>query len=475
MVRVAGLKRRIATGLAVRDRRPAWSRARCSSRSAAVSARADGAARRASSSERRPAGAGRGGHRPRPLGRAGRGRAGRRCTSIFRDADLPGAHAARRRPGAPVPLHLRAVAQPRRRWCATRKTGKEHFARVKVPPMLPRFVRSTGATPRPTAAVRPARGRHRRAPRPALPGHGGARAPHLPGHPQRGPRGRGGRRREPPPGAREGAAAPPLRPAGPARGRRRTWTTTSSTCSSASSASPSRRSTGCPAPLDLRGLYVLADLDRPDLQLPAVRARRRTRDLAAGRDRQAGDIFAAMRRKRRPAAPPVRLVRDHGAGVHRAGRRRPARARDQADALPHLAATAPIVDALIDAAEAGKQVLALVEIKARFDEQANIRWARKLEQAGVPRRLRPRRPQDPLQARAGRPPGGRRAAPLLPHRHRQLQPEDRPHLRGPRPAHRRRRRSARTSPACSTSSPAIAHRAEVQAAARRPAHLRAAA
>ena len=92
-------------------------------------------------------------------------------------------------------------------------TGTTLFARVKVPPQLPRFV-STSKRP-----VRPAGRRDLRPSRAALQGHGGAGAPRLPGHPQRGPRRRRGRYGEPHAGAGEGAPATPVRATGPAGGR----------------------------------------------------------------------------------------------------------------------------------------------------------------------------------------------------------------------------------------------------------------
>src|SRR3954468_24053625 len=132
--------------------------------------------------------------------------------------------------------------------------------------------------------------------------------------------------------------------------------------------------------LDLVGLHSIADLPREDLKYPAF-VPTTHRQLAEVESAKPVDVFKAPRRY------DVLLQHPYDSFATSVQR-----FLEQAAADPHVLAIkqtlyrtsgdSPIIDALIDAAEAGKQVLVIVEIKARFDEEANIRWARKLEQAG---------------------------------------------------------------------------------------------
>ena len=182
--------------------------------------------------------------------------------------------------------------------------------------------------------------------------------------------------------------------------------------------------------LDLTALWQLVDLDRPDLKAPTYVPVVPLRLLPHGRGRAGRRVRPDPARRHLPA-PPVRVVHRLGRAVHRPGRRRPDVLTIK-QTLYRTSGDSPIVRALIRAAEQGKQVVVLVEIKARFDEENNIVWARRAGAGGRARRVRPRGPQDALEGRARRAPRGVRAPPLPPHRHRQLQLEDRPAVRGPR-------------------------------------------
>ncbi|HHW50159.1 MAG TPA: RNA degradosome polyphosphate kinase [Pseudoclavibacter sp.] len=136
-----------------------------------------------------------------------------------------------------------------------------------------------------------------------------------------------------------------------------------------------------PAPLDLTGLWSIMKLDRPALKYPVavpttspmlydIEANQHSEFWAAIRS---GDIL--LHHPYESFATSVQAFLAHAAADPKVLAIKQTLYRTSGDS--------PIVQALIDAAQAGKQVLALVEIKARFDEANNISWARKLERAGV--------------------------------------------------------------------------------------------
>ena len=135
-----------------------------------------------------------------------------------------------------------------------------------------------------------------------------------------------------------------------------------------------------PEPLDLRGLTSIAFLKRPELRFEPHSIT--TSPYLEADEDEAADIFAALREREVLVHHPYEsFATSTQAFLEQAAEDPQVLAIKQT--LYRTSGDSPVVDALIDAAEAGKQVLALVEIKARFDEKNNIAWARKLEAAGV--------------------------------------------------------------------------------------------
>ncbi|MDN6762897.1 polyphosphate kinase 1, partial [Acidipropionibacterium jensenii] len=136
-----------------------------------------------------------------------------------------------------------------------------------------------------------------------------------------------------------------------------------------------------PAPLDLTGLFSLGDVDRDDLKYPNFLPITHPH-LAEVETARPANILAAIRRRDVLVHHPYDSF---ATSVQRFIEQAAADPKVLAikQTLYRTSGDSPIVDALVEAAQAGKQVLAVVEIKARFDEQANIGWARVLEKAGV--------------------------------------------------------------------------------------------
>jgi polyphosphate kinase len=131
-----------------------------------------------------------------------------------------------------------------------------------------------------------------------------------------------------------------------------------------------------PGPLDLADVMALADLSHPQLAYPSF-----VPATPAALQRDPEELFAAIEEGEVLVHHPYDSFTTTVQELIEQASVDP-RVLAIKQTLYRTSGDSPVVDALVDAARSGKQVLVIVEIKARFDERANIRWARKLEQAG---------------------------------------------------------------------------------------------
>jgi len=136
-----------------------------------------------------------------------------------------------------------------------------------------------------------------------------------------------------------------------------------------------------PGPLGLSGLMQLTDLDRPELRLPSFTPV--TAAEFAAPPGEHTDLFAVLRERDVLVHHPYDAFATSVQAFIEQAARDPQVLAIKITLYRTSGQGSPIIRALLDAAEAGKQVVALVELKARFDEEANIVWAKALEEAGV--------------------------------------------------------------------------------------------
>ena len=136
-----------------------------------------------------------------------------------------------------------------------------------------------------------------------------------------------------------------------------------------------------PSPLDLTALNKIADLGFPDLKYEKFRSRKAP-SLSEVDTEDTNLFFSAIRQGEILLHHPYESFTSSVVHFLQSAAQDP-HVHAIKQTLYRTSGDSPIIEALIEAAEAGKQVLAVIEIRARFDEQANVRWARKLEAAGV--------------------------------------------------------------------------------------------